>query len=63
MGTWSHEPFGNDDACDWSYELLDSNDLSYLRKLSELNSGVPKHFARRDVLLRSSDEKAEDGGD
>jgi hypothetical protein len=28
MGTWSHEPFGNDDACDWSYELLDSNDLS-----------------------------------
>ena len=44
MGTWSHEPFGNDDACDWSYELLDSNDLSYLRKLSELNSGVPKHL-------------------
>jgi len=28
MGTWSHEPFGNDDACDWSYELFDSNDLS-----------------------------------
>ena len=21
MGTWSHEPFGNDSACDWAYEL------------------------------------------
>jgi hypothetical protein len=23
MGVWSSEPFGNDTACDWSYELLD----------------------------------------
>jgi len=21
MGTWSHEPFGNDTANDWAYEL------------------------------------------
>lgn len=28
MGAWSHEPFGNDDACDWAYGLADTNDLS-----------------------------------
>lgn len=21
MGAWSHEPFGNDTACDWAYEF------------------------------------------
>lgn len=30
MGAWSHEPFGNDTACDWSYELLKSTDLSVI---------------------------------
>ncbi len=24
MGTWSHEPFGNDQACDWASELEES---------------------------------------
>jgi hypothetical protein len=28
MGAWSHEPFGNDTACDWSYQLLEGEDLS-----------------------------------
>jgi hypothetical protein len=28
MGAWSHEPFGNDTACDWSYGLLETSDLS-----------------------------------
>lgn len=28
MGTWSHEPFGNDTACDWAYEVKESNDWS-----------------------------------
>ena len=30
MGAWSHEPFGNDDACDWAYGLADTNDLSLI---------------------------------
>jgi hypothetical protein len=30
MGAWSHEPFGNDDACDWAYGLSDTNDLSFI---------------------------------
>ncbi|WP_417067100.1 DUF4259 domain-containing protein [Niveibacterium terrae] len=28
MGAWSHEPFGNDDANDWAYDLESVNDLS-----------------------------------
>ena len=28
MGAWSHEPFGNDIACDWLYELEETADLS-----------------------------------
>ncbi len=30
MGTWSAEPFGNDTACDWAGELVESGDLSYI---------------------------------
>lgn len=30
MGAWSHEPFGNDTACDWAYELDDATDLSII---------------------------------
>ena len=25
MGTWSHEPFGNDTASDWAYEFEEHN--------------------------------------
>lgn len=28
MGTWSHEPFGNDTANDWAYELEGQSDFS-----------------------------------
>lgn len=30
MGAWSHEPFGNDTANDWAYDLEETNDLSYI---------------------------------
>jgi hypothetical protein len=30
MGTWSHEPFGNDTANDWAYELEDTTDFSVI---------------------------------
>jgi hypothetical protein len=30
MGAWSHQPFGNDTACDWAYSLLDSSDLAVI---------------------------------
>lgn len=32
MGTWSHEPFGNDDANDWVYDLEGSSDLSIVEQ-------------------------------
>ena len=28
MGAWSYESFGNDDACDWAAELVESDDFS-----------------------------------
>jgi crotonobetainyl-CoA:carnitine CoA-transferase CaiB-like acyl-CoA transferase len=28
MGTWSHEPFGNDSANDWAYDLEECKDFS-----------------------------------
>jgi len=28
MGTWSHEPFGNDAACDWAYALEGERDYA-----------------------------------
>ncbi len=27
MGAWSHESFGNDDACDWVGDLVEGDDL------------------------------------
>jgi len=32
MGTWSVEPFGNDDAADWAYELEEAEDLSQIEE-------------------------------
>jgi Domain of unknown function (DUF4259) len=32
MGAWSHEPFGNDTACDWAHELNESYGLAFLEQ-------------------------------
>jgi len=32
MGTWGYKPFENDDACDWIYDLEDSQDLALLEE-------------------------------
>jgi hypothetical protein len=32
MGTWGIEPFENDSACDWSYGLEETEDLSLVRE-------------------------------
>lgn len=32
MGTWSHEPFGNDSANDWAYELESQKDFSLVAR-------------------------------
>ena len=46
MGTWSYESFGNDDACDWSYELEEVDSLSFIE-------------ATLDAVLASGDEYLE----
>jgi hypothetical protein len=32
MGAWSAEPFGNDDAADWAWELDDAQDWDIVRE-------------------------------
>ncbi|MGV3772086.1 MAG: DUF4259 domain-containing protein [Verrucomicrobiales bacterium] len=32
MGAWDHTSFGNDEACDWAYELEDCADLSFVEQ-------------------------------
>jgi len=41
MGTWAVDSFGNDDACDWTYEIEKSQDLSPVENAlnAVLNSG------------------------
>ena len=41
MGTWAVDSFGNDDACDWTYEIEKSQDLSPVEEAlnAVLNSG------------------------
>jgi Domain of unknown function (DUF4259) len=46
MGTWSYESFGNDEACDWSFELKEVDDLSLVE-------------ATLDAVLASGDEYLE----
>ena len=30
MGSWNTDPFGNDTACDWKYQLEETDDLSLI---------------------------------
>ena len=32
MGTWSHEPFGNDTANDWAYGLENATNFAYIEE-------------------------------
>ncbi|PUE09357.1 hypothetical protein B9Z51_10775 [Limnohabitans sp. T6-5] len=42
MGTWSFEPFGNDFANDWAYELDETKDLRYIEQaLDAITAEVP----------------------
>ncbi len=42
MGTWSHEPFGNDSAADWAWELEGQTDFSLVAQAiqSVLDTGA-----------------------
>ncbi len=63
MGAWSHEPFGNDTACDWAYELEGQRDFSHTARTiqSVLDNGAgylevspaTEAVAAAEVLARS----------
>ena len=52
MGAWSHEPFGNDTACDWAYELDDVQDLTVIE------SALDMALASADYLEAPEGEEA-----
>jgi hypothetical protein len=45
MGSWSHEPFGNDTACDWGNRFATGKDLTYLEAtLDTVLAGDPQQL-------------------
>jgi hypothetical protein len=45
MGTWSHESFGNDTACDWAYGLVETRDFSLVaRAIQEVLENGPDYL-------------------
>jgi hypothetical protein len=51
MGTWSHEPFGNDTAADWAYGLENSTDLALVE------SALDKILAQGEDYIDASDSE------
>ncbi len=50
MGTWSHEPFGNDQACDWAAELKESSGFSAIEEaFDQVIAGKDEDFIDADV--------------
>jgi hypothetical protein len=52
MGSWSHEPFGNDTAADWAYGLDNSKDLAYVE------AAIDRVLATEDYLDADIGEEA-----
>ncbi len=53
MGAWDCDPFGNDTACDWNYDLEQSDDLSFIAETIE-----KVHAAGISYLAASDAEEA-----
>lgn len=49
MGAWSHEPFGNDTACDWICSLLETNDLSFIEEALDAVAEVGEDCLEADM--------------
>jgi len=49
MGTWSVEPFGNDSAADWAFELEEAGDLQ------PIEAAIDAVLAAGDDYLEASD--------
>lgn len=45
MGAWSHESFGNDTACDWAHDLVETQDFSLVaRAIQEVLENGPDYL-------------------
>lgn len=44
MGAWSSEIFGNDNSCDWTYDLEETSDISLI------SSSIEKIYASDDYI-------------
>jgi hypothetical protein len=53
MGAWDCDPFGNDTACDWAYDVEETEDLSFI---SETLGKI--HAAGNDYLEAPDAEEA-----
>ena len=46
MGTWSHEPFGNDTANDWAYDLEAHKDFAFVEAALDNALSVGNDYLR-----------------
>jgi len=53
MGAWSHEPFGNDTACDWAYGLDEAEDLSYVEAALDNVLAEPDEYLDADAAAEA----------
>ena len=50
MGAWDTDPFGNDTACDWIYELEETDDLSLIENtLQRIHDAGPEYLEAPDA--------------
>ncbi|ESK55721.1 DUF4259 domain-containing protein [Acinetobacter tjernbergiae] len=53
MGTWSHEPFGNDTANDWADELEDVTDFSVIEATLQTALDEGQEYLDADVAMEA----------
>src|SRR5215472_449696 len=51
MGSWNCDPFGNDTACDWKYDLERTDDLSFISETIQQIHAAGRNFIKaRDAV-------------
>lgn len=53
MGTWSHEPFGNDTANDWAYDLEEHKDFSLVDQALQRVIDIGGNYLDADVAAEA----------
>lgn len=53
MGTWSHEPFGNDTANDWAYDLENKSDFSFVAQTIQKVLDVGADYLDSDIAVEA----------